>query len=128
VFASASFSPTFTRQHFYSITIVPNNRSYDSTRPNVIIKNGSAFFKAASYLVSTVCHAEMRLLQLESNGEFCLTENLFDDGKIPQYAIFSHSWGPENEEVVFEDLTNCNGNENAGYCTVALGRVMLYCY
>ncbi|CAJ2505651.1 Uu.00g130450.m01.CDS01 [Anthostomella pinea] len=43
----------------------------------------------------------MRLLKPNNSGGFSLTEDLVGD-RIPQYAILSHRWGPE--EVTFRDL------------------------
>jgi hypothetical protein len=45
----------------------------------------------------------MRLLKLEDDGEFSLTE-FFGDG-IPPYAALSHTWGPPMDEVTFKDVT-----------------------
>jgi hypothetical protein len=45
----------------------------------------------------------MRLLQVDENGEFSLTDNLINN--IPRYAILSHTWGEDHEEVSFKDLT-----------------------
>lgn len=45
----------------------------------------------------------MRLLQVDENGEFSLTEDLIDN--IPPYAILSHTWGEDYQEVNFKDLT-----------------------
>lgn len=45
----------------------------------------------------------MRLLQVDENGEFSLTDDLIDN--IPPYAILSHTWGKDHEEVNFKDLT-----------------------
>ena len=45
----------------------------------------------------------MRLLQVDKNGEFSLSEYLIDN--IPPYAILSHTWGEDQEEVSFKDLT-----------------------
>ena len=44
----------------------------------------------------------MRLLQVDENGEFSLTEDLI--GNIPPYAILSHTWAEDHEEVSFNDL------------------------
>jgi ankyrin repeat protein len=46
----------------------------------------------------------MRLLRLEDDGSFSLVEYLGSDG-IPAYAILSHTWGSDDEEVTFRDLT-----------------------
>lgn len=43
----------------------------------------------------------MRLLQF-SHDSFSLTE--FDSPQIPSYAILSHTWGADGEEVTFGDL------------------------
>jgi heterokaryon incompatibility protein (HET) len=45
----------------------------------------------------------MRLLQVDENGEFSLTDDLIDG--IPPYAILSHTWGEDYQEVSFKDLT-----------------------
>jgi hypothetical protein len=44
----------------------------------------------------------MRLLQVEDNGEFSLTE--FVGNNIPPYAILSHTWGADHDEVTLDDL------------------------
>jgi WD40 repeat protein len=45
----------------------------------------------------------MRLLELQPNGNICLTRN-FLESAIPRYAILSHTWGDEKEEVTFQDM------------------------
>jgi hypothetical protein len=55
----------------------------------------------------------MRLLRIENNGGFSLIERWGKD--IPQYAILSHTWGPEDEEVTFKDLINGTAKKKAGY-------------
>jgi len=45
----------------------------------------------------------MRLLEILPNGDFRLTQNLLDNA-IPQYAILSHRWENDEEEVTFEDM------------------------
>src|SRR6202044_2568952 len=55
----------------------------------------------------------MRLLELKNNGEFSLTKDLIDN--IPPYAILSHTWGEDNEEVTFQDLAQGVGKSKAGY-------------
>ena len=52
----------------------------------------------------------MRLLECKNEGEFSLTQ-FFDD--IPQYAILSHTWGPE--EVTFKDMMEGNGASRTGF-------------
>ena len=56
----------------------------------------------------------MRLLERNSAGEFVLTKDFADD-EVPPYAILSHTWGANTEEVTFEDLTNGTGRDKAGY-------------
>ena len=57
----------------------------------------------------------MRLLQHSSNGEFSLTKDFVGDDRIPPYAIISHTWGLDTEEITFEDVTNGTGKDKAGY-------------
>jgi hypothetical protein len=57
----------------------------------------------------------MRLLERNSAGEFILTKDFVGDNEIPPYAILSHTWGADAEEVTFEDLTNGIGKDKAGY-------------
>jgi len=52
----------------------------------------------------------MRLLECKNDGEFSLTQ-FFDD--IPQYAILSHTWGPE--EVTFRDMMEGDGASRTGF-------------
>ncbi|KAF7523150.1 hypothetical protein G7054_g11871 [Neopestalotiopsis clavispora] len=54
----------------------------------------------------------MRLLQL-CDGELSLTRDLICD--IPPYAILSHTWGPDNEEVTFQDISQKRGYTKLGY-------------
>jgi hypothetical protein len=59
----------------------------------------------------------MHLLQYNDSGEFSLAEE-FDE--IPRYAILSHTWGPDAEEVTFKDLIDSTGEEKAGYDKIRL--------
>ncbi|KAK3934448.1 HET-domain-containing protein [Diplogelasinospora grovesii] len=54
----------------------------------------------------------MRLLTLEKDGELSLTKDLHED--TPPYAIFSHTWGKDEEEVTFEEVMKCRGQDKAG--------------
>jgi ankyrin repeat protein len=54
----------------------------------------------------------MRLLQLQDGG-FSLVQ--FVGSNIPPYAILSHTWGPSNEEVTYQDLLSDTGEEKSGY-------------
>jgi hypothetical protein len=55
----------------------------------------------------------MRLLQLQDGGEFNLVE--FVGSNIPDYAILSHTWGSDNDEVTYQDMSSGTGKEKAGY-------------
>jgi Heterokaryon incompatibility protein (HET) len=55
----------------------------------------------------------MRLLKREDTGEFNLTN--FRDDEIPRYAILSHTWGADTEEVSFEDMIDGTGTSKPGY-------------
>ncbi|KAF2682555.1 hypothetical protein K458DRAFT_454547 [Lentithecium fluviatile CBS 122367] len=55
----------------------------------------------------------MRLLQRSAAGDFSLTQ--VRDDAIPPYAILSHTWGADAEEVTFDDLTNGTGKDKPGY-------------
>src|SRR5262245_3742855 len=57
----------------------------------------------------------MRLLRWSNTSEFSLTDDLMGDEPIPPYAILSHTWGPDADEVTFEDLTNGTGKDKLGY-------------
>jgi hypothetical protein len=56
----------------------------------------------------------MRLLRVDKAGVF---STLTDDevSNIPPYAILSHTWGHDHEEVNFKDLTVGSRTEKAGY-------------
>ena len=55
----------------------------------------------------------MRLLKYEENRE--LTIISFDDNAIPPYAILSHTWGADTEEVTFADLKTGGGKDKFGW-------------
>jgi hypothetical protein len=56
----------------------------------------------------------MRLLQYNNDGEFSLTKD-FVGGDIPEYAILSHTWGADREEVIYRDLIDGTGKNKVGY-------------
>ncbi|KAF1958418.1 WD40 repeat-like protein [Byssothecium circinans] len=56
----------------------------------------------------------MRLVQRSDTGDFVLTQ-IDDDSIPPPYAILSHTWGADAEEVTFDDLTNNTGKDKPGY-------------
>jgi Heterokaryon incompatibility protein (HET) len=58
----------------------------------------------------------MRLLKWGSRGELSLTKDFVDD--VPPYAILSHTWGADKDEVTLNDLgdlANGSGKSKAGY-------------
>ena len=55
----------------------------------------------------------MRFLERNNSSEFSLTQDFGDD--IPRYAILSHTWGADTEEVTFRDLMDGTGKNKAGY-------------
>jgi ankyrin repeat protein len=61
----------------------------------------------------------MRLLRVRDNNNFSLVNCPADD--IPPYAILSHTWGPTDEEVTYQDLLNGTGGQKNGY------RKLLFC-
>ena len=54
----------------------------------------------------------MRLVELKSNGNICLTKDLTNN--IPPYAILSHTWGSDDDEVSFRDLTEGSEKTKGG--------------
>lgn len=58
----------------------------------------------------------MRLLDC-SSAQFSLTKD-FPSSEIPPYAILSHTWGPDTEEVTYRDLINCDGQHKAGFTKI----------
>jgi hypothetical protein len=55
----------------------------------------------------------MRLLHFQGDGELSLVEYVGKD--IPQYAILSHTWGADQEEVNFRDIIKHSGKSKTGY-------------
>jgi ankyrin repeat protein len=62
----------------------------------------------------------MRLLHIEDDGELSLVERFGTN--IPAYAILSHTWGPSNEEVTFQDLLEDTGKKKNGYYKITFCR------
>jgi Heterokaryon incompatibility protein (HET) len=63
----------------------------------------------------------MRLLEACTTSGFSLTKDLVDDDIPRQYAILSHTWGKDGDEVTFDDLRKGTGKDKAGY------RKLLFC-
>ncbi|KAH9210932.1 hypothetical protein DL95DRAFT_306965 [Leptodontidium sp. 2 PMI_412] len=58
----------------------------------------------------------MRLLQCTRDNGFRLTPDMDEDEiAVHPYAILSHTWGAEGEEVTFEDLASGAGERKPGY-------------
>lgn len=55
----------------------------------------------------------MRLLEDVGHGKLRLVEK--HDGDIPRYAVLSHTWGEDGDEVTFRDLTEDTGQKKVGY-------------
>jgi hypothetical protein len=55
----------------------------------------------------------MRLLRLEENGALNLLE--YVGSNIPAYGILSHTWGADDGDVTFKDVTENTGKSKAGY-------------
>jgi hypothetical protein len=56
----------------------------------------------------------MRLLEHNRAGQLRLTKDFVGDN-IPEYAILSHTWGADTEEVTFQDLMNGTSRDKSGY-------------
>ncbi|EXJ60464.1 hypothetical protein A1O7_04617 [Cladophialophora yegresii CBS 114405] len=54
----------------------------------------------------------MRLLKIDGAGGLSLTEDLQDN--LPAYAILSHTWGDDKDEVNFDDLRSESWKKKAG--------------
>ncbi|KAH6134154.1 hypothetical protein HBI68_251490 [Parastagonospora nodorum] len=58
----------------------------------------------------------MRLLQFDQSRGFCLTKDLSEEGLSSHpYAILSHTWGKDDEEVSFADLTQGSRHTEVKY-------------
>jgi hypothetical protein len=56
----------------------------------------------------------MRLLEITEERGLKVTKDL-EEGDLPSYAILSHTWGPDEEEVTFQDLQEGTGKHKDGY-------------
>jgi hypothetical protein len=55
----------------------------------------------------------MRLLRYDEHDELGIVS--FDDRATPPYAVLSHTWGADAEEVTFADLGTSEGKAKRGY-------------
>jgi hypothetical protein len=64
----------------------------------------------------------MRLLRTPDDGALRLVEYM-DEEEIPPYAILSHRWGADNEQVTLRDILEGTGTNKIGYDKIrACGR------
>jgi len=54
----------------------------------------------------------MRLVECKDQRDFSLVEHI---DNIPRYAILSHTWAADSDEVTFKDLMEGTGKNKAGY-------------
>lgn len=57
--------------------------------------------------------SSMRLLSSNADGSFSLTRFVGKD--IPSYAILSHTWEADDQEVTFQDMMDHTGSNKTGY-------------
>jgi hypothetical protein len=55
----------------------------------------------------------MRLLKYDGDGQLRIVH--FENNTTPPYAILSHTWEADTEEVTFTDLIDGNGTDKLGY-------------
>jgi hypothetical protein len=56
----------------------------------------------------------MRLLKIEHDGQPpTFTQDLVSD--LPPYAILSHTWGNDEDEVTYKDIRKGRGEDKAGF-------------
>jgi hypothetical protein len=60
----------------------------------------------------------MHLLKYGENGEITIIS--FEENELPLYAILSHTWGADEEEVTFADIVKSGGKAKAGYKKIRL--------
>ena len=56
----------------------------------------------------------MRFLEYREDGELSVTADVTNEDAIPPYAILSHTWRAEAEELAFEDLASSGGKDKPG--------------
>jgi hypothetical protein len=55
----------------------------------------------------------MRLLMIAEDGKLQFTKDYKEN--VPIYAILSHTWGDDDQEVTFRDIAESTGGNKAGY-------------
>ena len=78
-----------------------------------LLPTASSLSKNPLFHASQNLRIKMRLLEIKANGKLSLTEFVGDN--IPRYAILSHTWGPDGEEVAFKDLVDLTSESKVGY-------------
>jgi hypothetical protein len=71
-----------------------------------------------SCLVNDIPLETMRLLQYNDDGKFTFTKYLATN--VPKYAILSHTWGLDGDEVTYKDLVDGVWEGKAGYRKLTL--------
>jgi Heterokaryon incompatibility protein (HET)/Zinc finger, C2H2 type len=66
-----------------------------------------------SLQISPNLRSKIRFLEIDSHDNFSMTEFLGDN--TPHYAILSHTWGADGDEVTFKDLMEGTGSTKIGY-------------
>jgi hypothetical protein len=62
------------------------------------------------------CPVSMRLLQINGDGDLSLVEYFGSD--IPRYAILSHTWGADDDEISFKDVKKNRARSKHGVLTM----------
>ncbi|KAI1124900.1 vegetative incompatibility protein HET-E-1 [Nemania abortiva] len=57
----------------------------------------------------------MRLLEIHSDGRLTLTKDIVLEAQVPRYAILSHTWGSDDQEVSYSDMITNTGKNKDGY-------------
>jgi Heterokaryon incompatibility protein (HET) len=80
-----------------------------------ICSNKSLGTRPSSELSRARNLATMRLLKCAKAGDFYLTKDFVGNDIVPPYAVLSHTWGEDEDEVTFNDLQTRTGRSKAGY-------------
>lgn len=90
----------------HSLTFDIHQRKADNSHLNW--RSSSTFWQPTYHLGPT-----MRLLQLGVNDRLTVTKDLL----VPQYeyAILSHTWGPDEEEMTFKGISEGTGLDKNEY-------------
>lgn len=61
----------------------------------------------------------MRFIRINKNGSLSLTKHFYGDEIPGQYAILSHTWGDDEDEVSYQDFQRQQERLKAGYSKIA---------